>query len=75
VRLSEARAGQRVRVTAIRDGPWVSEAAALGLAPGIAVLVVRTLSSGPTTVRMDGRDLDVGPRLADAIDVVRDDKR
>lgn len=69
MRLSEAKAGQHVRVMAVREGPWQPEASALGIAPGITVLVVRTLTSGPTTIRIGARDQDVGPQLAAAIEV------
>lgn len=70
VALSECAAGCEARLTAVRAGRELrARLAAMGLAPGVRLRVVRQSGRGPMVLAVRGMRLAVGRGMAEKLDV------
>ncbi|MFW6161375.1 MAG: FeoA family protein [Planctomycetota bacterium] len=68
--LSSVAAGQRVRVVGLDAGRGLSaHLAAMGLVPGVEVLMVRNQGAGPALIEVKGTRLALGRGMAAKIRV------
>ncbi|MDD2421420.1 MAG: FeoA family protein [Heliobacteriaceae bacterium] len=68
--LANAPKGQIIRIVNIRQPLFRSRALGLGLFEGETVVLQEAIPAGPVVIRKNQRELAVGRRLAEDIDVV-----